>query len=66
MSITIQNLEHPKKSKKVVKKAITTIFHVCYALEIAIKRVLRLVSAVLINFMRLGIDLHEYRCFGVF
>jgi hypothetical protein len=47
-------LEQPKTQRKCGLKPIKTISHVFCAMEIAIKRDLRPLNALLINFVRLG------------
>jgi hypothetical protein len=59
-------LEQPKTQRKCGLKPIKTISHVFYAMEIAIKRDLRLLSALLINFVRLGEVFYFALYFDVF
>jgi hypothetical protein len=54
-------LEQPKTQRKCGLKPIKTISYVFYAMEIAIKRDLRPLNALLINFVRLG----EVFCFSL-
>jgi hypothetical protein len=63
MSFTIPT---PKTSKETAKKTIKMIFRFFIVLKIAIKRDLRPLNALLINFVRLGEVFYFALDFGVF